>query len=77
LVAATLRLSQPGGRQEMFPKISSANRRSIKAIREMDLFSFESSWGVFMMGIRAPRQNLSGFFARSVFWGASREGGSL
>src|SRR5262245_7951013 len=43
----------------MFPKISSTNRRSAWAIREMDLFGFERSWGVFMRGIRAPLQNLS------------------
>ena len=43
----------------MFPKISSANRRRARAIREVDLFSLERSWGVFMRGIRAPRENLS------------------
>jgi hypothetical protein len=43
----------------MFPKTSSTNRRSAWAIREVDLFSFERNWGVFMRGIRAPRQNLS------------------
>src|SRR5438093_8462352 len=43
----------------MFPKISSTNRRSARAIREVDLFSLERSSGMFMRGIRAPRQNLS------------------
>ena len=56
---ATLRLNQPGGRQEMFPKISSTNRRSVWASREVDLFSLERSSGVFMRGIRPPHQNLS------------------
>src|SRR5947208_1010421 len=43
----------------MFPKISSTNRRSARAIREVNLFGFERSSGVFMRGIRAPRENLS------------------
>src|SRR4029077_13739108 len=43
----------------MFPKISSTNRRRARAIREVDLFSLERSSGVFMRGIRAPRENLS------------------
>ena len=43
----------------MFPKISSTNRRTAGAIREVDLFRFERNWGVFMRGIRAPRENLS------------------
>jgi hypothetical protein len=59
LHAATVPLIQRGGRQEMFPKISSTNCRRAQATREIDLFSFERSWGVFMRGIRAPRQNLS------------------
>src|SRR5256885_16284137 len=59
LHAAIVRLNQAGGRQEMFPKISSANRCKARAIREVDLFSFETTAGVFMRGIRAPRQNLS------------------
>jgi hypothetical protein len=66
LHAATVRLSQPGGRQEMFPKISSANRRSDWAIRAVDLFGFERSSGVFMRGIRAPRENLSGKLSRRI-----------
>jgi hypothetical protein len=44
----------------MFPKISSTNRRSARAIREVDSFSLERISGVFMRGIRAPRENLSG-----------------
>src|SRR5262245_13450993 len=43
----------------MFPKISSTNRRSAWAIFEIDLYSSERSSGVFMRGIRTPRQNLS------------------
>src|SRR6266576_5497959 len=43
----------------MFPKISSTNRRRARAIREGDLFSLERISGVFMRGIRAPRENLS------------------
>jgi len=43
----------------MFPKISPTNRRRERAIREVDLFRFERNWGVFMRGIRAPRENLS------------------
>jgi hypothetical protein len=50
----------------MFPKISSMNRRSAWAIRQMDLFSFERSWGVFMRGIRTPLQNLSGNLVERV-----------
>jgi hypothetical protein len=53
------RLIQPGGRQEIFPKINSADRRSARTIREVDLFSLERSSDVFMRGLRAPRQNLS------------------
>jgi hypothetical protein len=53
------RLSQPGGRQEMFPKISSTNPRGARAICEVNLFGLERSWGVFMRGIRARRENLS------------------
>src|SRR4029077_51749 len=40
-------------------KISSANRQSAWAILEMDLCNSERSSGVFMRGIRTPRQNLS------------------
>jgi hypothetical protein len=43
----------------MFPKINSTNRRRPRAIFEVDLFRFERNSGVFMRGIRAPRQNLS------------------
>jgi hypothetical protein len=43
----------------MFPKISPANRRRAWAIREVDLFRLERNWGIFMRGIRAPRENLS------------------
>jgi hypothetical protein len=43
----------------MFPKISPANRRRARAIREVDLFSLERNWGVFMRGIRALHENLS------------------
>jgi len=39
--------------------MSSPNRRSARAIREVDLFRLERSWGVFMRGIRARRENLS------------------
>ena len=49
----------------MFPKISSINRRSVWAIREVDLFSLERSWGVFMRGIRAPGENLSENLAKN------------
>src|SRR5262245_9918771 len=56
----------------MFPKISSTNRRSAWAIREMDLFSSERSWGVFMRGIRAPLQNLSGNLGEGVVLNALR-----
>ena len=49
----------------MFPKISSTNRRSARAIREVDLFRFGRNWGVFMRGIRAPRENLSENFGEN------------
>jgi hypothetical protein len=43
----------------MFPKISSSKPLKERTILEMDLFRFERRSGVFMRGIRAPRQNLS------------------
>jgi hypothetical protein len=49
----------------MFPKISSANPRRARAIREVDLFSLEGSSGVFMRKIRAPRENLSENLAKN------------
>ena len=49
----------------MFPKISSANPRRPRAIHEVNLFRFERNWGVFMRGIRAPRQNLSENLAKN------------
>jgi len=53
----------------MFPKINSANRRSARAILDVDLFSLEGSSGVFMRGIRASRKNLSESLAKN--FGAS------
>jgi len=49
----------------MFPKISSANPRSARAIREVNLVSLERSWGVFMRGIRALGENLSENLAKN------------
>ena len=45
--------------------MSPVNRRSARAIREVDLFRFERNWGVFMRGIRAPRENLSENLAKN------------
>jgi hypothetical protein len=52
-------MSQPGGRQEMSPTITSTNRRNPPAIRELDLCNLEENSVIFMRGIRTPRQDLS------------------